>query len=178
MTTRRIWALAVVLLVATVVSAIAPAHPIYNPPAAKFVLGAMAYTAAVWAMEAARWGSHAARGHAEVGFVVSFDDRVICMAYPDGSTDTIRFDEIEQISIKPVDDPDLSLWTGPFHVALQAQGRRLLIPSYSEGKEAFLARLRELPGMDRDGLDTLTKGGEPSACILWVRGNKSIDEEM
>jgi hypothetical protein len=164
MTPRQIWSLAGGLLVATIASTVAPTHPVYNPPMGKFLLGAMALTAAMWAREAARWPSPATRDH----FIVSFDDRIISLANPDGSTDAVRFVELERISIEPYDNPDLDWWMGPFFLVLHERGRRLLIPAFSVGMEAFLGRLRELPGIDRDGLDVLLRGGEPSSCVLWT----------
>ena len=107
MSPRQLLALAMGLLVAAVWSAAAPTHPVYNPPAAKFLLGAMALAAAMWAREAARWLSPATRDH----FVVSFDDRVISLANPDGSTDAARFDELEKIAIEPYDNPYLDCST-------------------------------------------------------------------
>jgi hypothetical protein len=58
---------------------------------------------------------------------------------------------------------------GPFFVVLHSRGRRLLIPAFSVGMEAFLERLREVPGIDRDRLDVLLRGGKPSPCVLWTR---------
>jgi hypothetical protein len=153
------------LLVATIAATVAPTHPVYNPPMGKFLLGTIALTAAIWAREAARWPSPVTRDH----FIVSFDDRIISLANPDGGTDAVRFDELERISIEPYDNPDLNWWMGPFFVVLHERGRRLLIPASSVGMEAFLGRLRELPGIDRDGLDVLSRGGEPSPCVLWTR---------
>ena len=168
MTPRRIRTLAVGLLVAAVVSTVAPTHPAYNPPTCKFLLGAMALCAAMWAREAARWPSPVARDPDQTEFVVSFDDRAISLAYPDGSTDSARFDELESISILPDDDPYL-IWTGPFFVVLHVRGRRLLIPALTGGLEAFLGRLLKLPGIDRDGLEALLRGGRLSPCVLWTR---------
>ena len=165
MSPQQIWALALGLLVAAVISAVAPTHPVYNPPAAKFLLGSMALTAAMWAREAARWLSPATRDH----FVVSFEDRVISLACPDGSTESARLDEIERISIEPYDNPYLDPWMGPFLVVLHERDRRLRIPAFSVGLNVFVERLRELPGIDRDGLDALLRGGEPSPCVLWTR---------
>src|SRR5262249_4791755 len=102
-------------------------------------------------------------------FVVTFDDRVISLACPDGSTESARLDEIERISIEPYDNPYLDWWMGPFFVVLHARGRRLRVPAFSAGMKAFLGRLREWPGIDRDGLDVLLRGGEPSPCVLWTR---------
>jgi hypothetical protein len=153
------------LLVATIASTVAPTHPVYNPPMAKFLLGTLALTVAMCAREAARWPSPATRDR----FVVSFDDRIISLAYPDGSTDAVRFDELERISFEPYDNPYLNWWMGPFFVVLHQRGRRLLIPAFSVGMEAFLGRLRELPGIDGDGLDLLLRGGKPSLCVLWMR---------
>jgi hypothetical protein len=156
------------LLVATVAATVAPTHPIHNPPTSKFVLGTMALFAAMGARgaaQAARETSPATCDH----FVVSFDDRVISLACPDGSTESARLDEIERISIEPYDNPYLDPWMGPFLVVLHERDRRLRIPAFSVGLNVFVERLRELPGIDRDGLDALLRGGEPSPCVLWTR---------
>jgi hypothetical protein len=157
------------LLVAAVASTVAPTHAVYNPPIRKFLLGAMALTAAMCAREAARWPSPSARDADAIEFVVSFDDRIISLAYRDGSTDAVRFDELERISIEPEDNPPLNWWTGPFFVALHVRGRRLLIPAFTVGLRAFLGRLLELPGIDRDGLQALFEGGELSPRVVWTR---------
>ena len=169
MTPRQIRALALGLLIATVASSVAPTHPVYNPPVGKFLLGTMALTAAMWAREAARWPSPAARDLGKCDFVVSFDERVVSLACPDGTTESARLDEIESISIEPYGNPHLEIMTGPFFVVLHVRGRRLLIPAFSTGMNAFLERLHELPGIDRDGLDVLLRGGEPSPCVVWTR---------
>src|SRR5262249_29697470 len=119
---KEIRALALGLLVAAVASAVAPTHPVYNPPIRKFLLGAMALTAAMWAREAARWSSPATRDANETEFVVSFDDHVISLGYPDGSSDSARFDELERISIEPYDNPYHDWWMGPFFVVLHERG--------------------------------------------------------
>jgi hypothetical protein len=155
------------LLVAAVASAVAPAHPVYNPPVGKFVLGAFALTAAMWAREAALAAAPppATRDH----FVVTFDDRIISLAYPDGSADSVRFDGLERVTVDPYDNPYLDWWLGPFFVVLHERDRRVAVPAFSVGMGALLRRLRELPGIDRDGLDVLLRGGEPSPVVLWAR---------
>jgi hypothetical protein len=95
------------------------------------LLGTMALTAAICAREAARWASPAARDPVEDDCVVSFDDRVISLAYADGTTESARLDEIESISIESSYEPFL-IWTGPFFVVLHVPDRRLLIPSFDE----------------------------------------------
>ena len=165
MTPGRIWALTGGLSVATITSTVAPTHPVYNPPVCKFLLGTMAVTAAMWAREAARWRPLATRDN----FVVSFDDRIISLLHPDGTTDAVRFDELERISIEPYENPYLDWWIGLFFVVMHARGRRLPIPAHSTGMKAFLGRLRALPDIDRDALDVLLSGGEPSPCVLWSR---------
>jgi hypothetical protein len=169
-TPKQIWAFALGLLVAAVVSGVAPTHPVYNPPAGKFLLGAMAMAAAMWAREAARWESKGPRDAREVEFVVSFDDRAISLANPDGSVDEARFDELESISIEPYDNAYLDWWIGPFFVVLHVPGRRLYIPAFAVNLQPFLGRLLELPGIDRDGLQALFGGGEPSPRVVWTRG--------
>src|SRR5262249_17635530 len=62
---------------------------------------------AMWALEAAWRPSPVARDEDDIAFVVSFDDKVISLANPDGSTNSARWDELERISIPPDDDPYL-----------------------------------------------------------------------
>jgi len=170
---KRILALALGLLVAAVASAVAPTHPLYNPPVTAFVLGAMALAAAIWAWESARQPAPVLRNADASEFVVSFDDREIVLTYSDGTTDAARFDELERISIEPEDNSYLDWWTGPFIVALHVRDRRLLIPAFTVGLQAFLGRLLELPGIDRDGLYAILRGGELSSRVVWTRGKGS-----
>jgi hypothetical protein len=101
---------------------------------------------------------------------VTFDDRAITLANPDGSTDSARWDDVESISIQPHDDPYL-IWTGPYFVSLNMRGGRLLIPAFSVGLDEFLGRLLELPGIDRDQVEALLRGGTRSQGVLWTRRN-------
>jgi hypothetical protein len=162
--------LAIGLTVAAVASAAAPMHPVYNPAVCKFVLAALALAVAMFAWEGARQSPRSARGSDEIGFVVSFDDQVISLANPDGSTERARWDELESISIQPHDDPYL-IWTGPYFVVLHIGDRRLLIPAFTRGLNALLRRLLELPAIDQKKVEALLAGERPSSCVLWTRHN-------
>jgi hypothetical protein len=107
------------LLAATVASSVARAHPVFNPPVVKFLLAAMAFTAAMFAREAARWATKA--GPRDLRFVVSFDDRAIYLANPDGTSDSARWDDLEGIEIQP--DEDYFAWIGPYFVCLTSHSR-------------------------------------------------------
>jgi hypothetical protein len=166
---RQLLALALGLLAAATGSAVAPTHPVYNPPVGKYILGAMAFTAAMFAREAARWPRKADRDPDDLKFVVSFDDRGITRANPDGTTDSARWCDLERISIDPDDDP--LLWTGPYFVYLTFRSGPLAVPASAEGLKALMERLLELPGIDREGLEALMRGASPSPCVLWSREN-------
>jgi hypothetical protein len=156
------------LLVVTVASSVAPGHPIFNPPALKFLVGAMTVTAAMFAWEAARWVPKAEPR--DLNFVVSFDDYAISLAYPDGTTDSAPWDDLEMIAIQPHEDH--LFWTGPYFVCLTSRSRGpLLIPAFSVGLRAFLERLCALPGIDRDRIEALMRGDTPSRSVLWPREN-------
>jgi hypothetical protein len=160
--------LAIGLVIAAVASAAAPMHPVYNPAVCKFVLAALALTAAMFAWEGTRQAPRSARDPDEIGFAVSFDDQVISLANPDGSTERARWDELESISIQPYDDPYL-IWTGPYFVVLHVGDRRLLIPALTTGLNALMERLLELPGVDQQKGEALLAGEQPSPCVLWTR---------
>src|SRR5262249_19023109 len=124
--------------------------------------------AAMFAREAARWAPKAEPG--DPGFVVSFDDHAVSLANPDGTTDSARWDDLERVTIQP--DEDYFSWTGPYFVRLTSRGRGpLLVPASSVGLGAFLERLRELPGIDRDRVEALMRGDGPSPGVLWPREN-------
>ena len=167
MSPRQLLALAMGLLVAAVGSAAAPTHPVYNPPVGKYILGAMALTAAMFAREAAQWPRPAARDPDDLRFVVSFDDRGISRANPDGTIDSARWCDLESVSIEPEDDP--LLWTGPYFVYLTFRNGPLAVPASAEGLNPLIERLLELPGIDRDRLEALMRGASPSPCVLWTR---------
>jgi hypothetical protein len=173
MTFTRMVVLAILSLAATIAAAVAPTHPVYNPPVCKFLLGAFAATAAMAAREAVRYravgaGSVVSYPNGDVGFVVSFDDLAVSLALPDGGIESARWDELESISIEPYDDPFL-IWTGPFFVSLKVRERRVLIPAFSVGLDEFLERLLELPGIDRDPVEVLLRERRPSPRVVWTR---------
>jgi hypothetical protein len=92
------------------------------------------------------------------------------MAYPDGTTDSARWDDLGRIAIEPYED--YLFWTGPYYIRLTSRSRGpLLIPAFSVGLRAFLERLLELPGIDRDRVEALMRGGSPPSSVLWPREN-------
>jgi hypothetical protein len=155
---------------------VAPGHPTYNPPQAKFILGAFAITAAMFAREAKRFERDVARKSDDVEFVVAFDDHTISLANPDGTVECARWDELEWVEIDPYDDPH-EIWIGPYFIVLGLGDRRILIPAYSVGRIAFLQRLLALPGIDRERLEALLTTGQPSACRLWTREGEGPRDE-
>jgi hypothetical protein len=167
-TPRRILVLAMGLLLAAVASAVAPNHPVWNPPVFKFLLGAFAFTALMFAQEAARSMRRASHVPQHVDFVISFDDRVISLAKPDGSSESALWDDLVSISVEPHDDHFL-IWIGPYFVSLNLREGRLLIPAFSVGLDAFVARLHDLPGIDQERLDVLFSNEITSTCVLWAR---------
>jgi hypothetical protein len=156
----RILALGMGLLAATVASAVAPKHPVYNPPVCAYLLGSMAITALIWASVAAGFEAEAAKAapfewydQSDLDFVVSFDDRAISMANPDDTTESVLWDDLESISVQP--DDDFFGFIGPFFVRLNTPSGRLHIPASSVGLAEFMERLLELPGIDRVRLGPL-----------------------
>jgi hypothetical protein len=157
-----------VLLLATVGSAFAPNHPVWNPPVLKFLLGAFAFTALMFAQEAARYARSASQAPHNVDFVITFDERVISLANPDGSTESVQWDDLVSVSIEPYEDY-YQIWIGPFFVSLNLRDGRLLIPAFAVGLDLFVDRLRDLPGIDRERLDVLFSKEITSTCVLWAR---------
>ena len=184
--TLRLLALAIGLLAATVASTVAPAHPVYNPPVCRFLLGTMAVVALMAAHEGAKSPEFPASRDLE--FVISFDGRGISLAKPDRSTESAFWDDLESISVKPHDDTYF-LWFGSYFIDMNVRSARLLIPAYSVGLEAFLRRLLELPGRDRERVEVLLREGtgielervkallrecEGTACVLWTRDTRGL----
>jgi hypothetical protein len=120
----------------------------------------------MFAVEAGRWRP---KDDQDLEFVVSFDDRVISRANPDGTADSARWCDLERVSVEPDDDP--LLWTGPYFVDLTFRSGSLAIPAWAVGLDALMERLLELPGIDRDRAEALMRGGRPAQCVLWTREN-------
>jgi hypothetical protein len=172
MSASRILALAMGLLAASVALAVAPKHPVYNPPFCAYVLGSMAMTALIWYSVAAQFETEAAKGppvhwydnselaDSDLDFVVSFDDRTIFMVYPD-HTESVLWDDLESVSVHP--DDDFFGFIGPFFVRLNTPNGRLHIPASSVGLGKFMERLLTLPGIDpgidRSSLEALMRVG-------------------
>jgi hypothetical protein len=185
--TPRIIALAIGLLAATVASAVAPTHPVFNPPVCKFLLGSMAIVALIAAHAEFKYSkvpiSLDGAAPRDLDFVITFNDQKISLAKPDGSTEFAVWDDLESISLKPHDD-SYFLWFGSYFLCMNMRSSRLLIPAYSMGLEAFLRRLFALPGIDRERVEVLLKEGtaielesikalvregEGLECVLWTR---------
>jgi hypothetical protein len=171
-TPKRFLILAVGLLIAATASAVAQPHPVFNPPVVKYILVAWALTAVMFAVEAGRERRNAGnQDRKDLVFVVYFDDEVISKANPDGTTDSARWEDLERIAIEPYDDP--LLWIGPYHLHLTFRSGPLAVPAWSEGLSALMVRLLELPGIDRDAVEALISGGNPSRCVLWTREKRA-----
>ena len=171
MTPLRILAVAMALVVAAVASGIAPGHSVWNPPVFKYVLIAFAFTGLMFAYEAARWARRDSHVPRNVDFVISFDEGVISLAKPDGSSESVLWNDLVSISVEPHDDHFL-IWIGPYFVSLNLRSSRLLVPAYSVGLDEFVGRLRDLPGVDRERLDGLFSKGITATCVLWARANE------
>jgi hypothetical protein len=112
----------------------------------KYLLTAFAFTTVMFAMEARRWRRPVAR---DLNFVAFFDDELIRLADPDGSTDSARWGNLERISVEPYDDPQL--WIGPYFLSMTFQSGTLAFPAWTEGLNALMNRLLEFPGINQDG---------------------------
>ena len=192
-------AIAMGFLAATVASVVAPTHPVYNPPLCKYLLGSLAVGALMAAYEAIKypelpgWLSiwRSLQEHetpCNLDFVISFDERGISVLKPGGSTESALWDDLESLSVNPHDDWYF-LWFGSYFLYLNVRGGSILIPAYSLGLEAFLRRLLELPGIDRERVEVLLREGtgieletvtallregERDACVLWARDTEGL----
>jgi hypothetical protein len=169
-TAKRILAVSIALLVAAVASGIAPSHPVWNPPVLKFLLAAFAFTGFMFAYEVVRGTRPLSQVPRNLDFVISFDERVISLAKPDGSSESALWADVLSISVEPHDDHFL-IWSGPYFVSLNLRSGSLLIPAFSVGLDEFVGRLRDLPGVDRERLDDLFSKGATATCVLWARVN-------
>lgn len=76
---------------------------------------------------------------------VSFDNERITRARRDGRTESIRWDELREIEIVTTNEGP---WLDDVFWLLLGDGVGCIVPSETDGMQALLERLSELPGFD------------------------------
>jgi hypothetical protein len=100
---------------------------------------------------------------------VTFDDEAVTRRMVDGSTETVRWDELEEVWILTTDE-------GPFVedvywmlVAGEGKGG-CAVPQGAEGSDRLLERLQQLPGFDNDAVIAAMGSTDNARFVCWRRG--------
>jgi hypothetical protein len=98
---------------------------------------------------------------------VSFDDRQIVRTLPDGRTEVVRWDDLEEVSIITTDE-------GPYvddvYWLLKGTSGGCAVPSEAEGMKELLPRLQQLPGFNNKAVIEAMGSARNTTFICWRRG--------
>lgn len=101
---------------------------------------------------------------------VSFDDERIVRHLADGRTETIRWDEIQRVSIVTTDD-------GPFvddvFWVITGENGGCLVPSETQGTKELLSRLQLLPDFKNEAVITAMGSTARAEFICWQRSERA-----
>ena len=77
--------------------------------------------------------------------LVSFDDTVITRTLPDGKTETVRWDDLQEVGIITTDEGPVA---EDVYWMLMGSGGGCAVSGGAKGMKELLARLQQLPGFD------------------------------
>ena len=103
----------------------------------------------------------------EVGSeIVRFDEICVIRELEDGRTETIRWEDLQEVRIVTTDE-------GPFcddvYWVLTGESSALLLPSESVGMDRLLARLQELAGFDNQAVIDAMGSVDNAQFVCWLR---------
>lgn len=99
---------------------------------------------------------------------VTFDDEGVTRRMADGSTESVRWDELEEVFILTTDE-------GPFvedvfWMLARGEGKGgCAVPQGAEGSDQLLERLQQLPGFDNDAVIAAMMSTSNAKFVCWRR---------
>jgi hypothetical protein len=100
------------------------------------------------------------------GEAVTFDDEGVKRTLADGRTESVTWDELQEVLIVTTDQ-------GPFAEdvfwVLSGNGRGCAIASEAQGMKELLPRLLELPGFDNTAVIRAMGSAENARFLCWKR---------
>jgi hypothetical protein len=100
--------------------------------------------------------------------VASFNDCGASCSWPDGTVESVPWDELHAVEIRTTD-------AGPFFedvfLVLDAGDRGCVIPQEAEGFGALFERLQQLPGFDNQAAISAMTCTDNATFQCWRRGD-------
>jgi hypothetical protein len=100
------------------------------------------------------------------GASVAFDDERVVRRLPDGKEESVRWDDLQEVQIITTDE-------GPFvddvFWLLLGSSGGCVVPSETEGTEALLDRLQQLPGFDNEAVIRAMGTTSNDRFLCWRR---------
>jgi hypothetical protein len=101
---------------------------------------------------------------------VEFDDAAVTCRHPDGGSERVEWDSLEEVLIR-TEDAGLS-FTDVFWV-LVAGGTQCVFPHGCEGDSALLERLQKLPGFNNEVFVAAMSSISDGEFVCWRRPARS-----
>jgi hypothetical protein len=102
-------------------------------------------------------------------YAVTVTDEGVSCALPDGSSTSVRWNDLEVVAVKTTD-------AGPFVAdvfwVLQGSRSTCVVPQGLPGDQELVARLQQLPGFDTSALIDAVTSIEEATFICWQREEK------
>ncbi len=104
------------------------------------------------------------RSRHSVREAVAFDERQVIRTMADGQTESVRWDELQEIAIVTTDQ-------GPFvddvFWVLKGKTGGCVVPSEADGMTALLPRLQQLPGFDDEAVIAAMGSTNNATFVCW-----------
>ena len=98
---------------------------------------------------------------------VAFDGEQVTRTLPDGRTERVRWNELEEISIVTTADGPL---TEDVFWMLRGTSGGCAVPGEARGINELLARLQQLPGFDNEAVVHAMGSTSNATFVCWKRG--------
>jgi hypothetical protein len=98
---------------------------------------------------------------------VTFDAECITQFMPDGKTETVRWNNLQEVGILTTDDGPMG--DDVFWMLLGTEGAGCAIPSETEGMQKLLTRLQQLEEFDNDAVIEAMGSTSNAKFVCWKR---------
>lgn len=96
---------------------------------------------------------------------VSFDDKVITRTLPDGTIETVRWDDLQEVGVVTTDEGP---WVEDVYWILTGTNGGCAVSGGAKGMKELLTRLQQLPGFDNEAI-IKKMGTDNNQFVCWKR---------
>jgi hypothetical protein len=98
---------------------------------------------------------------------VTFDDETVVRTQPDGRVETVRWDDLQQVTIMTTGDGPIA--DDVFFMLHGKDQSGCAVPQSADGAEALLQRLQQLPGFNNEAVIEAMSSTANATFVCWKR---------